>query len=165
MPRVAFVTLAGARAREEVASLAPAGFDVTHHSLALPPAELAAAVSDSEFLMIHPGRLPDEVLHAGSGRIRLVQVLAAGYDEINVTLAAKLGIPIANNGGANAVSVAEHAVMLMLALLRRLPACVTATRAGGWRKGATRASSKIRSIPPGRPANCRWRSSRLHSSR
>ena len=51
----------------------------------------------------------------------------------DVETATRLGIAVANMPGANAPSVAEGTVLLMLAALRRLPALDRATREGkGW---------------------------------
>lgn len=68
-----------------------------------------------------------------AGRCRLVHKLGAGVNTIDVDAASRLGIAVANMPGANAASVAEGAVLLMLAALRRLPELDRATRAGaGW---------------------------------
>jgi phosphoglycerate dehydrogenase-like enzyme len=68
-----------------------------------------------------------------AGRCRLVHKLGAGVNTIDVAAATRLGIAVANMPGANAPSVAEGAVLLMLAALRRLPALDRATRTGrGW---------------------------------
>jgi phosphoglycerate dehydrogenase-like enzyme len=67
------------------------------------------------------------------GRLRLVHKLGAGVNTIDVETATRLGIAVANMPGANAPSVAEGTVLLMLAVLRRLPALDRAVRAGrGW---------------------------------
>jgi phosphoglycerate dehydrogenase-like enzyme len=59
--------------------------------------------------------------------------MGAGVNTIDVETATRLGIAVANMPGANAPSVAEGAVLLMLAALRRLPALDRATREGnGW---------------------------------
>ena len=66
-------------------------------------------------------------------RCRLVHKLGAGVNTIDVSAATRLGIGVANMPGANAPSVAEGALLLMLAALRRLPALDLATRQGrGW---------------------------------
>ncbi|KIU16633.1 2-hydroxyacid dehydrogenase [Mycolicibacterium llatzerense] len=66
-------------------------------------------------------------------RLKLVHKMGAGVNTIDVEAATRLGIAVANMPGANAPSVAEGAVMLMLAALRRLPELDRATRAGdGW---------------------------------
>jgi phosphoglycerate dehydrogenase-like enzyme len=69
----------------------------------------------------------------GGPRLRLVQKLGAGVNTIDVATATQCGIAVANMPGANAPSVAEGAVLLMLAALRQLPALDRATRQGrGW---------------------------------
>ena len=66
-------------------------------------------------------------------RCRLVHKLGAGVNTIDIDAASRLGIAVANMPGANAASVAEGTVLLMLAALRRLPQLDRATRAGaGW---------------------------------
>jgi phosphoglycerate dehydrogenase-like enzyme len=66
-------------------------------------------------------------------RCRLVHKLGAGVNTIDVDAAARKGIAVANMPGANAPSVAEGTLLLMLAALRRLVELDRATRAGqGW---------------------------------
>ena len=66
-------------------------------------------------------------------RLRLVHKLGAGVNTIDVAAAASLGIAVANMPGANAPSVAEGTVLLMLATLRRLIELDGLTRAAaGW---------------------------------
>lgn len=66
-------------------------------------------------------------------RCRLIHKLGAGVNTIDVDAASERGIAVANMPGANAPSVAEGTVLLMLAALRRLPQLDRATRAGeGW---------------------------------
>src|SRR6185295_13786396 len=67
-----------------------------------------------------------------SGKARLVQLLSAGYDSMNLKLLRELNIPCANNGGANSRAVADHAVLGMLALYRNLSAADKAMREGKW---------------------------------
>ena len=65
--------------------------------------------------------------------LKLVHKMGAGVNTIDVETATRLGIAVANMPGANAPSVAEGTVLLMLAALRRLPALDRATREGrGW---------------------------------
>jgi phosphoglycerate dehydrogenase-like enzyme len=66
-------------------------------------------------------------------RCKLVHKMGAGVNTIDVETATRLGIAVANMPGANAPSVAEGTVLLMLAALRRLPQLDRATREGaGW---------------------------------
>ena len=70
--------------------------------------------ADSVFFA--PGRYLPEVVFRSAAHIKLMQLLSSGYDKFNIRDASKYSIPVANNGGANAISVAEHTIMLILAI-------------------------------------------------
>lgn len=48
---------------------------------------------------------------------------------------AELGVEVANNGGSNAIAVAEHAIGLLLSYYRRLPEAFAHAHTGGWSAG------------------------------
>src|SRR5579872_6779376 len=103
------------------------------------PADLPEALLDADYLCGFIGPLPTEVLVAASQRrLKLVQLMSAGYDRFNIDGARAARLPVADNGGANAIAVAEHAIMLMLAALKRAHALDASVRAGTWRGGAGR---------------------------
>ena len=66
-------------------------------------------------------------------KLRLVQTLSAGYNTYDLDAARAANVPICNNGGANATAVAEHAVMLMLAVARKLTWQHDGVVSGRWR--------------------------------
>jgi phosphoglycerate dehydrogenase-like enzyme len=121
----------------QVQQLKPPGF--TLHML--PPstsaAEIAAAIRDAEYLLGFPRFLPDDAYTAAK-RLKLLQVLSAGYDYVNIAGARKARIPICSNGGANSVAVAEHAILLMLAVYRKLVTFHQNVAAGRWHQGIPR---------------------------
>ena len=91
-------------------------------------AELAH--TDVLFHVLDP--IGDDVL-AWAPRLRLIQKLGVGVNTIDLGAAARRGVMVANLPGVNRQAVAEHALMLMLATLRRLPRFHEATAAGsGW---------------------------------
>ena len=67
--------------------------------------------------------------------LKLVQLLCAGYDRVDIEAARKAKVPVSNNGGANAIAVAEHTIMLMLAVLKRVVRFHNDVVAGKWRVG------------------------------
>jgi phosphoglycerate dehydrogenase-like enzyme len=68
-----------------------------------------------------------------AAKLKLVHKMGAGVNTIDVDTATRLGIAVANMPGANAPSVAEGTVLLMLAALRRLTELDRLTREGkGW---------------------------------
>lgn len=74
----------------------------------------------------------DEKLLARAGRLRLIQRLGRGYDNIDVDAASRRGIAVCTTPDFNAESVAEHTVMLTLALLRRVFESTLLMKAGRW---------------------------------
>jgi len=65
-------------------------------------------------------------------KVRLIQVIGAGYDSVDLAAAAEAGIPVASTDGSNATSVAEHIFALILAIYRRLLYAHNTVRAGLW---------------------------------
>ena len=93
----------------------------------------AATLADAEYLIGAPELPMDDGFYRAAPRLRLIQLVSAGYDRIDIEAARRAGVPVANNGGANSVAVAEHTLMLMLALCRRLVWQHTGVAAGRWR--------------------------------
>ena len=60
----------------------------------------------------------------------LVATFGAGYDTIDVDACTAAGVAVVNQAGGNAEGVAEHAVGMMLTLLKRIPEAHAAMRAG-----------------------------------
>lgn len=65
-------------------------------------------------------------------QLKLIAVLGVGADNIDVAAASRLGIRVCNTPGYSAVSVAEHALSLMLAAARKIPQHEQELRAGRW---------------------------------
>ena len=62
----------------------------------------------------------------------LMQVWSSGYDKFNIDDARNHGLAVANNHGANATSVAEHTMLLMLGVSRRAPEMHSRVVGGSW---------------------------------
>jgi len=70
--------------------------------------EFARALPEAEFWMGFARGGLDEAFFKTGKRLKLVQLISAGYDAIDMAAARRSGIPVCNNGGSNSVSVAEH---------------------------------------------------------
>lgn len=88
------------------------------------------AVEAEILLVIH--RKVDARLLSFVPHVRFVQRVGVGYDNLDLAALQATGVVAAYTPGANAVAVAEHTIMLMLALLKRFVAAESATRQGGW---------------------------------
>lgn len=72
---------------------------------------------------------------------RVIQKLGVGTDKIDVDAARRCGVPVLRAAGVNAEAVAEMAVLLTLAVLRRLVTAVTSVRTGLMAKEELRATA------------------------
>ena len=119
MIKTPFFTFLDPELAAQITSAAPADFQVEVHSPDLSDADKIAIAADADGLILFPGRLSSEILqHAPN--LKLIQLLSAGYEHMDLDLCAELGIAVANNGGTNSIDVAEHTLALILGLYRRL---------------------------------------------
>jgi phosphoglycerate dehydrogenase-like enzyme len=93
--------------------------------------DLTTYGADAEVLLvIH--RKVDARLLSHTPRARLVQRVGVGYDNLDLAALRAVGAVAAYTPGANAGAVAEHTILLMLALLKRFVAAESAVRQGEW---------------------------------
>jgi phosphoglycerate dehydrogenase-like enzyme len=111
-------------------ALVPPGYELVVADVGTP--EFTEAAADAEFYLGLARRMGGEFFRSAP-KLRLVQLLSAGYDHVDVEAARKAGVPVSNNGGANAIAVAEHTLMLILAVLKRLVRFHNDVVAGRWR--------------------------------
>jgi len=113
------------------AEMAPSSIDLV---LAQPgTAAFDEALKTAEFMVCYPNVKMEDAFYKAGKKLRLVQLLSAGYDAVDIEAARRAGVPVANNGGANAISVAEHAMMLMLTVARRVIWQHQSVAGGRWR--------------------------------
>lgn len=79
------------------------------------------------------GKVPvTAAVAAAMDRCRLYHQPTTGYDWVDVDALAAVGIPVTNAGTVTSVAMAEHTVMVTLALLKSLVWCDDQVRAGAW---------------------------------
>ncbi len=79
------------------------------------------------------GRIDAAVFEAAPG-LRVISKHGVGVDNINIDLASAHGVPVLVATGANAVSVAEHAMALLFAVAKKIVTLDGGLRAGRWEK-------------------------------
>jgi phosphoglycerate dehydrogenase-like enzyme len=132
MPKILFAPRQPEDVLAIARSLTPPGFELAVVDSGTP--EFYAAAADAEYYLGLARHIGGPFFRAAP-KLRLVQLLSAGYDRVDVEAARKAGVPVANNGGANAVAVAEHTLMLMLAVEKKLVRFHNDLVAGQWRTG------------------------------
>jgi D-3-phosphoglycerate dehydrogenase len=106
--------------------------------------ELAAALADADALIVRSATKVTHVLIDAAPRLKVIARAGTGVDNVDVAAATARGIVVMNAPGANSVSVAEHAVGLMLSLARPVPAADASMKAEKWEKSKF-AGAEIRS--------------------
>jgi glyoxylate reductase/D-3-phosphoglycerate dehydrogenase len=113
-----------------VDDLAPKGFEIVKAPHNSP--EMKAALPGTRYLVGFVQQYVRPQLFEDAPGLKLVQMLSAGYDRADLEAARKAKVPLCNNGGANSVAVSEHALLLMLAVSRRLIVQHSNVAAGRW---------------------------------
>jgi D-3-phosphoglycerate dehydrogenase len=98
------------------------------------PADLARDLANAEALVVRSATNVDEKLIAAAPKLRVIARAGTGVDNVDVPAASARGILVMNAPGANSVSVAEHALALMLSLARAVPAADATMKRGVWDK-------------------------------
>ena len=116
MPKIAFFSPQGSRA-DFMAEQAPDGVELVLVDPSLSDADTAALCRDVDAII--SSDVSNDVL-GQCPNVKLVQTLSAGYDRLDLASILEMGIPVANNGGANAIAVSEHTIAMMISLSTRL---------------------------------------------
>jgi phosphoglycerate dehydrogenase-like enzyme len=104
--------------------------------------ERRAKLTDSEVVIVSTTRLTRELIEAAPS-LRLVHLQGVGFqDTVDVEALSERGIVLAITPEGTTISVAEHAVLLMLAVYRRLPYADAELRAGRWHTNSLRSHSR-----------------------
>lgn len=95
-------------------------------------AEIVERAGDAEGLLVF-----HEILITGESlmrlpRLKLISRCGVGFDNVDLQAAGELGIPVCNVPDYGTEEVADHALMLLLAVARRLIPTHEAIRAGVW---------------------------------
>src|SRR5579872_4850489 len=100
----------------------------------LKPAELIKIIGGFDGLAVRSAtKVTADIIEAGA-KLRVIGRAGIGVDTIDVPAATKRGIVVMNTPFGNSITTAEHAIALMFALARQLPAADRSTQAGKWEK-------------------------------
>ena len=97
-------------------------------------ASVADEIKDADALIVRSATKANAALLEKAIRLRVIGRAGVGVDNVDLEAATQKGIVVMNTPGGNAVAVAEHAVALMLALVRRIPQADGALKQGRWEK-------------------------------
>ena len=100
----------------------------------LAPEELAAIIGDYDGLAIRSATKVTADILAAAPNLKVVGRAGIGVDNVDIPAATARGVVVMNTPFGNAVTTAEHAISMILALARQIPAANESTQAGKWEK-------------------------------
>jgi len=96
--------------------------------------ELQRTIGDFDGLAVRSATAVNERLLERAPRLRVVGRAGIGVDNIDVAACTGRGVVVMNTPFGNAITTAEHALAMMLALARHIPQANASTHAGKWEK-------------------------------
>ena len=96
--------------------------------------KLAAIIGDYDGLAIRSATKVTAKILEGASRLKVIGRAGIGVDNVDIPAATARGIIVMNTPFGNSITTAEHAIAMMFALARQIPAADTSTQAGKWEK-------------------------------
>jgi D-3-phosphoglycerate dehydrogenase / 2-oxoglutarate reductase len=99
----------------------------------LEPKTVIELAREAEGILFRAGPRCDDTILGACPRLRVVGRHGVGLDTVDLEAATRRGVAVVHAPGSNAQAVAEHALMLMLACVKRTVQLDRMTRKGDWR--------------------------------
>ena len=96
--------------------------------------ELIKIIGDYDGLAIRSMTKVDKDVLAAAKKLKVVARAGIGVDNVDIPAATAAGVIVMNTPFGNSITTAEHAIAMMFALARELPAADVSTQAGKWEK-------------------------------
>ena len=96
--------------------------------------ELAAIIGDYDGLAIRSATKVTAKLLESASRLKVVGRAGIGVDNVDIPAATARGVIVMNTPFGNSITTAEHAIAMMFAVAREIPAADASTQAGKWEK-------------------------------
>ncbi len=98
------------------------------------PAKLAEIIGNYDGLAIRSATKVTADLIAKATNLKVIGRAGIGVDNVDIPAASAKGIVVMNTPFGNSITTAEHAIAMMFAVARQIPAADASTRAGKWEK-------------------------------
>ncbi len=96
--------------------------------------ELLKIIGDYDGLAVRSATKADKDVLAAAVNMKVIGRAGIGVDNVDIPAATAKGIVVMNTPFGNSITTAEHAIAMMFALARELPAADASTQAGKWEK-------------------------------
>jgi D-3-phosphoglycerate dehydrogenase len=96
--------------------------------------ELLQIIGDYDGLAVRSATKADKDVIAAAAKLKVIGRAGIGVDNVDIPSATAAGIVVMNTPFGNSITTAEHAIAMMFALARQMPAADASTQAGKWEK-------------------------------
>ncbi len=121
--------------------LSPKALDIFHSRgveadvrIGLTKNELLGIIGDYDGLAVRSATKVDKDVIAAASKLKVIGRAGIGVDNIDIPSATARGIVVMNTPFGNSITTAEHAIALLFAAARQIPAADISTQAGKWEK-------------------------------
>lgn len=98
--------------------------------------DLIKIIPDYDGLVVRSACKPDADVIAAASKLKVIGRAGIGVDNVDIKAATAKGVVVMNTPFGNAITTAEHAIAMMFAAARQIPAANAGTQAGEWPKKA-----------------------------
>lgn len=129
-PLIVYFAVVPTEVLDIVRAEVPDGFDFCSLELGTPE-EKAERIREADYILVATEKITEELL-AQAPNLKLIQHQGVGYDNIDLAATIRRNIPVALTPEGTTVGVAEHTMLLILALYKKLPTAHQSLKDGKW---------------------------------
>jgi D-3-phosphoglycerate dehydrogenase len=100
----------------------------------LTPDEFKAVIKEYDALVVRSATKVNKGAIEHADNLKVIGRAGIGLDNVDAAAASKRGIVVMNTPGGNTITTAEHAISLMLSLVRKIPQATASMKSGKWEK-------------------------------
>ena len=122
-------------------SLSPAALEIFRHrgvdadvKVGLTKDQLLEIIGGYDGLAVRSATKATKEVIAAAKKLKVIGRAGIGVDNVDIPAATAAGVVVMNTPFGNSITTAEHAIAMMFALARQLPAADVSTQAGKWEK-------------------------------
>jgi D-3-phosphoglycerate dehydrogenase len=123
-------------------TLAPKGIEVLHSNpgltvdvkTGLSPQQLAEIIEPYHALVVRSATKVTREVIDRAHNLKVIGRAGVGVDNVDLEAATRRGIVVMNSPSGNSVTTAEHAISMMMAMARHIPAADASTKCGKWER-------------------------------
>ncbi|RZK38535.1 MAG: hydroxyacid dehydrogenase [Pedobacter sp.] len=133
MPSILLTNFYSSSLLEIIQGVLPTGYSIISLNEASKD-EVIRKIPQADYLLVGGRTKIDSMVISAANRLKMIQRTGVGLDSIDFDALKGTSIPVYVNPGINSRSVAEHTLMLILSVIRKLNSVDSLLKSGVWKK-------------------------------